>query len=85
MLILHILIALTSVGLTTHVFFNPSRRMLRGAYALVGATLATGTILVMSSPAHMVQACLTGIVYTTGVSYGLVMTQRKLATESVKK
>jgi hypothetical protein len=85
MLMLHIIIALISVGMTTYVFFNPSRGVLRGAYALMGATLATGTVLIMSNPAHMVQACLTGIIYTAGVSYGLVMTQRKLAAQTVKK
>ncbi len=84
MLLLHISVALTSVGLTTYVFFNPSRGVLRGAYGLMGATLATGTVLVLNSPAHMVQACLTGVVYTAGVSCGLIMSRRKLITQTAK-
>lgn len=84
MLFAHISIALASVGLTTYVFFKPSHGVLRGAYALMGATLVTGSALMVNSPAHMVQACAIGLVYTTGVGYGLFAARHKLAVQTIK-
>lgn len=76
--IIHVLIALSSVVYVGYVYLHPSRRQFYSSYFLVGATLVTGTGLVVSSPSHMVSACFTGIVYLGFVSAGLVLAHKKL-------
>lgn len=76
---LHVLIALTSVGQTTYVFFKPSLSRLRITYALVGLTLASGTFLVVSTKARMLEACTMGLIYIAGVSVAIVAARHKLA------
>jgi hypothetical protein len=83
MLLLHICIALASVGLTTYTFFSPSKSALFASYGLVAATIASGTILIVRNPAHMLEVCTMGLVYVAGVSVGLVFAHRKLAAETI--
>lgn len=80
-LILHIIIALASVALTTLLYFKPSRAWLSVSYALVIFTVVSGTYLIVSQPAHMVQACVSGLIYVGAISIGLVSVRKKLAQE----
>lgn len=81
-LALHILIALGSVGYTTYVFFAPTTAKLRASYALVALTLLSGTYLAVSNPAHILQTCVSGLIYTGAVSVGIAFARKKLATET---
>ena len=82
-LMLHILIALSSVGYTTYLLITPSAAGLRRAYALVGLTLASGLYLVATTPGHILQTCLTGLVYVGAVTAGLAAARHKLAAAKV--
>lgn len=84
MLLLHILIALSSVIFTAYTSFTPSKAKLQKAYALVGLTLATGTYLIATKPVHMVQTCITGLVYIGLVTVGLIYARQRLAREVQK-
>ncbi len=75
---LHVFIALTSIGLTTLAYVSPSRGKLRVAYGLMALTLASGSYLVMSAPAHMAQACVTGVAYLAIVTAIALAARRKL-------
>ncbi len=77
--LLHILIALSSLGYTTYVFFRPSRTGLYGSYTLVAATIASGAYLIANNPSHMLQSCTTGLVYLGMVSVGIISARAKLA------
>ena len=79
MLILHISIALLSVIYTAFVYFAPSKAKLNGSYALVAMTVASGTWLIIANPAHMVQSCITGLVYLGVIFFGIALARRKLA------
>jgi hypothetical protein len=79
MLILHISIALLSVIYTAFVYFAPSKAKLNGSYALVAMTVASGTWLIIANPAHMVQSCITGLVYLGVIFFGISLARRKLA------
>jgi len=81
---IHVLIALLSVGYTTYVFFSPSIAKLRVSYSLVVLTIASGTYLVWSNPAHMVQACTTGLFYVGITTTVIVFARSKLAKQSAK-
>jgi hypothetical protein len=78
-LITHIIIALSGIALTTYAFFRPSVAHLRAAYVAIGLTFATGFYLVAMAPAHMVEACTSGLMYLGVVSIGIVAARAKLA------
>lgn len=78
-LALHILIALASLAYAGYVFFRPSDSGLKVTYSLVGLTLVSGTYLIWSQPVHMLQACISGLVYITVVLFAIALAQLKLA------
>jgi hypothetical protein len=78
-LILHVLAALTSVAFTAFTFFAPTKIKLRVSYALTATTIASGTYLVATSPAHMLEACTVGLLYVGIVLAGTLAARAKLA------
>lgn len=82
LLISHILIALISVGYTAFTFFEPTENRIKGSSWLVGLTLATGTVLVVSTHSGLMQACATGLIYLGFNVAGIMAASRKLATEN---
>jgi hypothetical protein len=81
-LLLHIIIALSSVGFTTYLFFAPTRTKLRASYTLIAMTLVSGTYLVVSTKANLIRACATGLVYVAATSIVVAYSRHKLAKES---
>ncbi|MEP6710522.1 MAG: hypothetical protein ABJA64_02290 [Candidatus Saccharibacteria bacterium] len=79
LVILHVLIALSSIIAVSVAFALPSAFKLRLSYVTIAATLMSGTYLVVVAPAHMVQACESGLVYTAVVLVGIMATRAKLA------
>ncbi len=77
--ILHVIIALASIGVTTYAYAQPSLLKLRTAYGLVALTLGSGIYLVANAPSHMVEVCTVGLVYLGVVSIGIVAARAKLA------
>lgn len=82
MLPLHVLVALASVGYTTYLIVAPAKSKLRVSYVLVALTLASGTYLVWHNPAHMVQACATGLLYVGLITVGIILVHQRLAARS---
>lgn len=78
MLILHIAIALFSVGFSTYLYFSPSRVKLRVSYGLVAATVASGTYLVVVSQAAMLRTCMTGLLYVGVMTVVIAAARNKL-------
>lgn len=76
---LHVLVALTSIAYTTFTFITPSAGRLRASYVFVGLTLASGSYLVVTTPAQMLHACLMGLVYIGLVSIGIAGAYIRLA------
>lgn len=80
----HVTIALTSLVYTTYAYFNASKNKLRVAYGMVGATLVSGTWLVISTHSNMLHSCETGLIYLGIVSAGLLSVRHKLPKEDIK-
>lgn len=78
--ILHVIIALASIGLASYAYVRPSVSTLRASYVFVGMTFASGFYLVWSSPAHMIQACMSGLVYLGIISVAIVAARHRLVT-----
>lgn len=83
-LLMHILIALSSVAYTTYLYISPSPIKFKVSYGLIGSTILSGTYLVISTQANMVQACLTGLVYTGAMSLAVASAHRKFSTQKNK-
>lgn len=79
LLVTHILIALTSIVWTSLAVVLPSKLKITVSYGFVAATLASGTALVVSTGAHILQACITGLIYTAIVTTGIVIARNRLA------
>ncbi len=76
---LHIIIALGSIIFTAFVFIKPSKPKFKVSYSLVALTLASGTYLVLSTGAPLLQSCITGLIYLAAIFVGILATRYKLA------
>ena len=81
LILIHVIIALSSIALSTVSGFSPSHSRINLSYALIAATLASGTYLVISLHTAMLRACATGLVYLAVALSGVIIGQRKLTAE----
>lgn len=81
LLVVHILIALASIVWTSYVAVAPSRAKINGSWGMMAATLITGTALVASTGQHILQACVTGLLYAAVVTAGIFLAQRRFARQ----
>lgn len=77
-ILIHVCIALSSILWTTLLFLSPSRRKFLVNYALIGATFASGTYLVIATHSRLLPACIAGITYLTAVTVGTVLAHVRL-------
>mgnify|MGYP000392018642 CR=1 FL=1 len=83
-LVVHIMIAVTSVLYTAYILLAPTKKKIQLSGRMVAATIASGTILVVSAQANMVQSCITGLLYTGVMFFALAIAKWRLAEESEK-
>jgi hypothetical protein len=82
-LLIHIIIALSSLAVAGYAYLRPTHTKLHITYAIVAATLITGTILLIQSPGHMTSTCLTGLVYLGFVMIPIAAARHKLTHKEV--
>lgn len=78
----HVVIALCGLIWTSYVVLFPTAAKISASYGFVAATLLTGTALVISSGQHILQSCVTGLIYTAVVTTGIAVAQRRLADQT---
>lgn len=76
--LLHVLVALSSIAFTALLIISPSKFRLKISYGLVAATLGSGTYLAAFYPNHLAQACLSGIAYVSFITIFTTVTRRKV-------
>lgn len=81
MILLHVLIALSSIVASSVTAIVPSRRKLYASSLLVALTLLTGTYLVIALHAPLLRTCLTGLVYLAVAVGGMLVGVRRLASQ----
>lgn len=64
MIMLHVVIALTSLVVSIAGLAMASRRLVAYSYGLIVATVATGCMLMVAEPSLMLRVCVSGFVYT---------------------
>lgn len=80
----HIIVAVSGLLIATLGVASPSRGKLSTTYGLLGATLASGTVLVIVSGSPLVSACLSGIIYSAIVLVLTFIANRRLAAIRAK-
>lgn len=81
LVLLHILVAFTSMAYTAYAYISPSVSRLYASYALAGLTLSSGTVLLLQYPSHLVPACIAGLIYFGIVGAVIFATRHKLAAQ----
>lgn len=85
LILIHVIIAITSIIIATVGFISPSLKKLVLSYGFILATVVSGTILLITVPSHILQSCLSGLSYLTIASIATIATHvrlRRLATEN---
>jgi hypothetical protein len=85
-ILIHVIIALTSIVIASLAFFKPTLKKLIVSYGFILGTVASGTYLLVTIPSHILQSCLTGLTYLTIVSIATIaahvrLHQRQLALQ----
>jgi hypothetical protein len=62
-LIIHIIIAISSLLIATYLLIKPSQKAIYGSYSLIASTIITGTYIIVAMGASIVKTCLTGLIY----------------------
>ena len=83
--LIHVLIALAGLALSTIAYAKPGRSRMVASLALLAATLASGTYLTVSSHAALTQACLSGLAYTAVVAGLLAAARNRLVRQESGK
>lgn len=87
-LLLHILIAISSIGVATFTYFKPSMGRIATSYGFIVATVASGTVLLVITPASLLHACISGVLYVTIVSLVTIATHvrvRQVAAQALEQ
>lgn len=82
LVLLHVLIAVSSLIYSGYVFLSPSKSKIYGTYAFIAATVASGTALTLVTHASLLSVCMTGLLYLGATSAGIIAAYKKLAKES---
>lgn len=80
LILLHVSSALGSVIIGGLAWLTPSVAKLRAVYGLIALTLASGSYLVWTMHAPMVQSCLSGVIYLAFVLFETFAARQRLAT-----
>lgn len=78
-ILVHVIIALSGLLFTTYTFARPSDKKIKVTYGFIAATFASGFYLVVTMPAHMVSACISGLSYLGVMTFGILMARYRLA------
>ena len=79
--LIHVIIALTSITVASFLFFKPSAPLMKYSYGLIAGTVASGSFLVVMSPSHALHACVAGLVYTAIVTAATLAARVKLVRQ----
>jgi hypothetical protein len=80
-ILIHVLIALSSLVYSTLVVVFPSDAKLKVSYGLIAATLISGFYLVISLPAHLLSSCISGLVYLAFALSASWLSRYRLASQ----
>lgn len=81
-ILIHVLIAVSSVAVATTTFIKPSVKKLIVSYAFIVATVGSGTYLLLTSSGNILKSCLVGLAYVTAVSIITIATHIRVRRQA---
>jgi hypothetical protein len=84
LLLIHILVALAGIVAAAWAYLKPSASKLRISYELIGLTLISGTVLVISAHSNLHDACIAGLTYLAVTLSATALAHRKLANQTAE-
>lgn len=82
-ILIHVVIAFTSLIIASFAYFQPSIKKLIVSYGFILATVGTGTYLLVTVPSHILQSCLSGLTYLTVVSIVTIAAHVRLRRRTI--
>ena len=76
----HIIVALLSVVFSGILYFKPKKSNFYVTFALIAATLLSGTYLVIQTHSSLAHACISGCVYLGVVMAGIIPAYKKISS-----
>jgi hypothetical protein len=83
-ILIHVIIAISSITLASGAFFKPSIQKLAASYGLMIATVATGSYLLVTTPGDILQSCIMGLAYLAIAISATIATHVRLARAEVR-
>lgn len=80
-IVIHVLIAISTLAYTLYLYFRPSPDKFSPAYWLLGSTIISGTALIFLTGASILRTCLSGLAFIGVVSIAIVSAKHKLANQ----
>lgn len=77
-ILIHVIIALTSIVIASVAFFRPSIKKLMVSYGFILGTIASGTYLLVTVPSHILESCLMGLSYLVVVTSATIAAHVRL-------
>jgi hypothetical protein len=77
-LVTHIVIALASLVFAATTLWLPTKEKLRISSLLAGLTIASGTVLVITTSSPLLQACMTGLGYLAVIFSAMAMSYYRI-------
>ncbi len=77
--LLHVLIAVSSLALVTYTFFKPTHKIFFVSYGSILLTVVSGLYLVIIEPTRMLHTCEVGLIYLVVAVTATVMARVRLA------
>ncbi len=82
LLLLHISIALTGLGVAGAAYVKPSTTKIKMSYGLLASTLLSGILLIFVNQASILHTCVSGLSFTAVMYIGIAAAQHKLRLQN---
>lgn len=84
LIIIHVVLALSSLLLASFNLLRPARNRMNVSYCLAVATLVSGGLLIIVNHASVLRTCMSGLLFFVAVTAMNLIAARSLAAEKSK-
>lgn len=82
-IIIHVILATSSIIATSLLALFPSNKKLRINNILIGSTITSGFVLVLTAHVKILNTCISGLFYLCAVLAGTAYAKHRLASQKV--
>jgi hypothetical protein len=79
LLVAHIVVAVAGLITASAAFVRPSQSKIQASYGLLAGTLLSGSSLIIVANASILRTCMSGLLYTAVMYFGIAAAKAKLA------